>query len=375
MTWTPVRDSTVLAAYSIPLAPIETPLGERLYTASSNVLAPLIGVSIAATISLTNTSEAATTGNNVVIAEQVEYTIALTIPPSTVPSLSVKDLIPSGLALASLPAVSYGAAITAAQPSITPAAATLPMTSSGVAQWNFGSGLVVATSGNVADRQVTIKFVTQVQNVASLVSGSTLSTNASFTYNGVDMSIPVLGGGGATVITLSVVEPSLSLTMTQVTPNQLVQAGDVIRYLVKVDNAPAALTTFDLELDLTLSPYVVFSSGSARMSVGGSGYNAGASVAVSDPDVVGSNLLVWGRGQAAYNPASSLFASISPGVPFYMIFDVIVGQTVTPSQVMIFIIYPNHDDFLLCSDQKYSLFSLGIGTTIPEPHLDSSPQR
>jgi len=330
----------VLSPYNVPLAALDSPLGERLYNAFASIASPLIGLPINATIALTSTSETSSVGNDVVIAEQVEYTIQVTFPEGTIPSFSVVDLLPQGLALVSLSSVSFGSSISnTAQPTFSPTIGSLPRTTGGLVQWSFTSPLVVGASSSAADRQITIKFVAQVENTATVSSGVTLSTNASLVFNGVTSDIPVLGSGGNTnVITLDVTEPTLAVGLIQVTPVQPVQAGDLIRYQIRIDDVASpslVYQAFDINLNALISSKMIFKSGSTRMSQGGTSYNAATSVAVNDPDVVisggPSNNLAWGRSQTSYNPVTSPFASVSStSQPVFLIFDLQVDISAEP---------------------------------------------
>jgi len=306
-------------------------MGERLYSATSTLLPPLNGASITATIDITATSETSSVGSNVVVAEQVEYTIVTTLPASTVPSLVLQATIPTGLALISTPSVVFGTAITSAQPTITPA--TLPMTTSGTVQWNFGTPITVANSSNVSDRQMAIKFVGQVQNIGSVFSGVKLSTNSSFVYNSVATNIPTASNNATSVLTVNVTEPAASVSISQLTAVAPIQYGDVIRYTIAM-NGIGSYKGFDLQLLTSISSVMTYAAGSSRINVGGSGFNLGTSVLIADPTIVGSSLL-WGRSQSLYDAATSLFASFTPGTPIYLTFDLNVNQTITPSQVEI----------------------------------------
>jgi len=327
LTWTPVRDSNILSSYGFPLAALGTTFGERLYSANANLLSPLNGLAISGTIDITATSESSSVGTNVVVAEQVEYTIVLSLPASTITSLLLRDLIPTGLALISTPAVTFGAAITGSQPTITPS--TLPMTATGTALWSFGS-MVVSPSVTAANKQITVKFVGQVQNVASVFSGVKLSTNSSFVYNSATTNIPTVSNNATSILSVNVTEPSLSVSISQLTAVTTIQTGDVIRYTIKMTNI-GSYQAFDLQLLTSIDVDMSYLPSTSRINIGGTGFNLATSTLIADPDITGSSLL-WGRSQSIYVAATSQFGSITTQ-PIYLTFDLVVKQSLVPSKV------------------------------------------
>jgi len=320
-----------------------SPLGERLYYANATVATPpvLSSLQINATISLTATSEAATSGKNVVVGEQIEFTITLQLPAGTIPALGIQAMIyGDGLALVALASVNYGSSVNASASSLAIAPPALPAVASTAgtnvtSSWTFTGDIVTSPSVISSSKTIKIVFVAQVRNVPSIVSsGVSLPSYAALSYNGV--TIPILESGTyAQLISVSVVEPSLGVSISQITPVTQVQSRDVLRYTVKMTNiAVPALLAFDLQILATISPDMGYVSSSSRINVGGPGFNLATSILISDPTTVVANTsLVWGRSQSSYDAASSLFASITSGTPIYLTFDLVVLPSVMPFEV------------------------------------------
>jgi len=236
----------------------------------------------------------------------------------------VRNSLPNGLALVSTPSVVFGSLVSSSQPSITPS--TLPATGVVTIQWSFGT-IIVKNSSNVADRQITISFIGQVQNIATVFSGVQLSINASTIYNGITSSIGMVASN-STTIAVTITEPSLAVSISQITMTSPINAGDVIKFSIRVDNI-GAYPAFDLQLFANIDPLMYLQLSSSAIAVSNS-----SAVSIDDPTITGSSL-TWGRGQPDYNAGTSVLAYIAPGSTIFLTFNLVASDSVNTLQVTV----------------------------------------
>jgi uncharacterized repeat protein (TIGR01451 family)/fimbrial isopeptide formation D2 family protein len=238
---------------------------------------------------------------NVVVGEQVQFTLTLVLPPGNAPGLNVFDTLPAGLSLVqALPgAVTLGSALTGAAPTITNTGSHYT--------WNFGA---VSASSNTtaAARTITIPYIVQVNNTAGVVDGTTLVNSSSYSYVG---SPPA----NASSVTLGVKEPIATVAIAM-TPATGLQGGSVIVATITVTNAGHA-TADDLNLYGYLPAYMTYVPGTTFGLTG---------PAIGEPDVNGSTI-TWGRAQTV---AQTLNVTTTTALSFR--FSLLIGAGAPPSQ-------------------------------------------
>lgn len=215
----------------------------------------------------------------VVVGEQIRYQISIELPQGTVPDFTVVDNLPAGLVLLETPTVQIGSGISRAgeQPLITPT--VLPASGSdGVkVQWAFG-GRVAQIGSTVGERTVTIEYLTQVRNIPANHAGEVLTNEAYYNFTGLPENVENLERHSVTIA-----EPEIVLTKT-VSPEGDVQAGDILTYTVRIENAGTA-PAHDFALVDTLPLGVT--------------YVAGSTSTLNEPEVSGEAkngwVLTWGR--------------------------------------------------------------------------------
>jgi len=345
VNWTSIQGSNKLGPN---LAALNSTYGERLY--SSTTYTTVITIApITATTTISFTSEAASTGSNVVVGEQLEYTIVVSIPRCSASSITVLQTLPIELSLLSEPTISYGAGISFLSSTrfnnVLGSAGWWNVTWSSVNSAVYLSGTNNTILASTADRQITLRFPVQVLNVASASSGKILMDRSFLSFGSTSPSlISNLASPSQVGNNITVIEPNLTASISQATSFTTIQFGDVLRYTMCI-NDTSSIAGFDLQVAITVASVVDYVSGSSRIIVGGSGYNAAASEAFNDPTITTGPTLTWGRSQSSYNATLSLLASASVSVPIYLTFDLLVSQSINPSQVF-HLFYPHINSVL-----------------------------
>ncbi|MFA6961379.1 MAG: isopeptide-forming domain-containing fimbrial protein [Opitutaceae bacterium] len=303
-----LSNSASIRGYSLPLpsgnqsaflGTENTETGPTRYNVTATAATVVID-NITQTKTLEATSDPTSTGNNVFFGEQLRYRLTVQLPQGTIPGLIVRDVLPSGLALVSTPAVTIGSAIsTGTQPTISPAVPADGPT----AIWNFGARTVAADT--VANRTITIEYIAQVRNIAATAAGATLVNAADYTFSGAAPYTTVPS------VTVTVQAPSITVTrgarnftrnpsgsfVTTVASNATdsPDAGDVIEYRVTITNANTASTSgaFDFNITDTIPTGMIFVSGSTSVTT-----STGLTGTLGAPDVSGQ-VVTWGRTQAS----------------------------------------------------------------------------
>lgn len=215
--------------------------------------------------------------DDVVIGEQVRFSIEVVLPAGTAPDLAVLDALPEGLALVALPTVDIGSAISGGQPTITPSGSSLPASGDPLdIRFDFGTRTVA--SGPAADRTIGITYLTQVRNIASNIAAATLVNNASFSFSGSSANLAP--------VTLTIREPELSVTKTA-SPQINTDAGDIVTITVEI-NESGSRTAHDLNIIESLPAGTEYVTGSTVSIAGPS---------IGEPDATATTL-TWGRSQA-----------------------------------------------------------------------------
>jgi uncharacterized repeat protein (TIGR01451 family)/fimbrial isopeptide formation D2 family protein len=207
----------------------------------------------------TSTSETSTSGANVVIGEEVEYTVTVTFPEGLSRNVSLVDTLPAGLAISRTPGTAVvGSALTAVvgAPTIGATGHTLTYTVGDVQNNN-------SDNTTQANETITFNYWAVVLDVASNQQSTNLSNSARVSYH--------LGNTGSTAashvaaVQVTVIEPSLTVVKTASAPT--VDAGDPLTYTIVVTNSAVAIG-HDVTLTDTLPDSVTYVNGSLTQTAG-----------------------------------------------------------------------------------------------------------
>lgn len=276
-----VSGDTLPGASGSQLAP-QHPTGHGAGAAqitASAASATVIIDAVQPTKSLLETSVGNDTSTTVLVGEQARFQLTYVLPEGTVPNFTVVDKLPSGLALLETPTVTIGSAISGGQPTITPV--TLPANGNPLTvTWDFGTRIV--STGTVAQRTVTITYLTQVRNIAANSNGTTLTNNASYSFTGAPVN--------QTPVTLTVRTPGPVITKT-VSPNANFDTGDTLTYTITINNSASQAPAYDINILDTLPAKTTFVTGSTNIIT-----STGVTGVPGAPDHTAPTL-VWGANQ------------------------------------------------------------------------------
>ncbi len=295
--------------------PPNTPgTGETQYTGDQFTPVVVSSITFAKTLTATSLGFVST---NVVVGEQVQFTLSMVMPSGTTPALKLFDTLPAGLRLIQTPAVTLGTSdgvITPVTPTITP---TPPQDGSVIVEWNFGTVDVSSfnpTTGlpsTNAERTITVPYLTQVDNLAGVVDGTILVNASSYTYTG---SPPV----NASSVQLGVKESSGVVTVA-LSPAAGVTAGSVVVATITVTNAGHAAAD-DMTVAVILPPGLTYVPGTTVDITGFTG--------LAEPDVsVSGSTLTFGFDQAA---SEMIAVTTTTALKFHI--NLLVGIGALPSQ-------------------------------------------
>ncbi|NWF68265.1 MAG: DUF11 domain-containing protein, partial [Chloroflexi bacterium] len=207
---------------------------------------------------LDSTSLADTAGATVAIGEIVTYALTLTLPEGTIPSLTLVDQLPAGMAFVSgsvtVDSSGFGGSIPNA-----PIIASLG--SSGDDVTLTFTNISVTADGNAANNSFVVRLQARVLNETGSSSGVVLGNSATLQPG----SGPISASG---TVNVTVGEPNLTIVKTFV-PN-VGGAGDVIQIQLLVNNIGTA-PAYDLNIQDTLDAR--FSSITAVTTPGGFTFN------------------------------------------------------------------------------------------------------
>lgn len=230
---------------------------------------------------LFSTSDASTSGTNVTIGETVTYALKVTLPEGTIPSTTVVDNIPNGLAYtgflgtdatgvtvittaaasAGLLSSDFGGSITGTGPNV-----SSPGTNGADARYVFGN-IDVANDNDDTNNSFLILVRTQVLDVVSndgLLPGLTTLTNNA-TLDTLSDGIGILTSND---LTTTVTEPQLQITKTA--SAAMADAGDVVTYTLTIQHTSASSAAAqDLTIrDLITDTDLLLVAGSVDASLG-----------------------------------------------------------------------------------------------------------
>ena len=181
---------------------------------------------------LTATSAGHTTGSNVTIGEVITFSLPVTLPEGTTPSLVVTDSLPSGLAFVTSSVNTSGFNGTGASSPVV----TTPGGNNVV--FTFSGPITVAADNVTTNNAFTLTVRARVQDVVGNASGAVLSNSATLQVDGASAF-------SSNTVAATVVEPQLTVSKT-ITPSQVV-TGDVVTTTITVTNTGAS-TAFDVTL-------------------------------------------------------------------------------------------------------------------------------
>ncbi len=283
--------------------------------AVNDSVASLVIDSIVPSKTILATSAGNDTSADVLVGEQVRFSLTYTLPQGSIPNLKVTDLLPPGLALLETPAITLGSAISGGQPVITPA--SLPAYGNPLTiEWNFGTRTVSVAPE--VDRSLTITYLTQVRNLAANTNGVTIQNNASYSFTG----SPPNGSS----VTLTVRTPTPVVTKT-VSPTSNFDAGDTLTYTFTFDNTTGSAPAYDLAIADTLDNKTTFVPGSATVT---EAINVtGAVVGPFHPPDVAGQTLTWGLNQTIpYN------LDVGAGGKLVFTYQVTVNDTAVLNEII-----------------------------------------
>src|SRR5262249_11114398 len=143
----------------------------------------------AVSVALVSTSQTSTTGSNVVVGEEAQYLVTLTVPEGTTPNFSLTDFFPSGMALVSLDgwtASSYLQTSVAGGFSSVFASPTIGTQGSSI---GFNFGTLTNTDLNNADTNtITFDVTAVVLNASNNLAGHVRTDTATADYTSFDGS-------------------------------------------------------------------------------------------------------------------------------------------------------------------------------------------
>jgi uncharacterized repeat protein (TIGR01451 family)/fimbrial isopeptide formation D2 family protein len=188
--------------------------------------------------SLAGTSDVGTAGSNVTIGEVITYAITVALPEGSIPSLTVSDQLPAGLAFVTgsvtLDTTGFNGTVTS----------PIVLSTGGSGDdvtLNF-SGITVVLDGNPANNSFIVRLQARVLNESANVAGAVLSNTST-----------VQAGAGpvstSNAVDLTVVEPRLSIVKT-FNPN-VAGVGQTIQIQLVVSNTGSA-AAYDVTLQDTL---------------------------------------------------------------------------------------------------------------------------
>ncbi len=205
-----------------------------------------------------STSAAHTTGTDITIGEVVTYSLLITLPEGTMPSLRVIDVVPAGMAYVggsvAVDTTGFGGSVPA--PTVTP---TGDGANGQDVQIDFGS-ITVTADNNPANNSFTITLALRVLDV----SGNTgLPASQTSLPNAATLQVGSGSQVSSNTVILDVVEPLLTVVKT-ITPSQAA-ANEVVTITLVVQNAGLA-DAFDVVLTDTLPTGLLFHGGLTHVS-------------------------------------------------------------------------------------------------------------
>ena len=180
--------------------------------------------------SIDSTSLTDTAGGNLTIGEVLTYSLAITLPEGTTPSLVVTDTLPAGLTYLA------GSALTDTAGFDGSLSAMNTTTATNQVMFAFNSPLTVTGDNDPGNNTFRILFQARALNVIGNQSGTSLPNSAA-------MQVGSGAAIGTNTVAATVVEPALTLNKTiAVLPNPA-DAGGIVTFTIYITNSSAADTS------------------------------------------------------------------------------------------------------------------------------------
>ncbi|MCX8070846.1 MAG: isopeptide-forming domain-containing fimbrial protein [Candidatus Binatia bacterium] len=250
------------------------------------------------------------------------FRIVASAPIGTTTNFVVSDTLATGLSyvLGSL-TVTLPPGATASNAPLVDSNASFFTQSGNNLQFNFGN-LTVPASGNIE-----IVYDVQVQNVLSNQDGVLLGNSASMSYFDPNTSGTVSLGPVSTPDPVRVGEPNLNMTKVVVSGGVGADAGDTVRWRVRIENT-GHTTAYQLDWRDVLPDGLYQISNVAVTPAGGNVFLNGTSTTVTAAHAVVSTTT------NSNDTISVPLLQMEPGASLEVEFDSVLMNTVTPGQVL-----------------------------------------
>ena len=330
-----LNDNAILNASTVPgiegeqdPAAADDFLGEWLIQLNDS--ASIVVVEASVNKAIVNTSVGGDTSPNVLVGEQVEFEVLVSLPESTSPNFRVVDSLPEGLRLVSATAagVSYSPTTNVSCANTAPVITPSSQPANGAVQlvWEFGDCVVNVSSTSIDDRRITIRYIAQVLNIPTVIDDTAANTSP------VDNSVAIEFGGNVIAtdsVDLLVEEAEVEVTLSLETlpAGETVDSGLNATYRVRVQNNSTDVTAYDLHILSGLPDELTAVPGSVTF-VGGDSANI-TDLGDFSVDSQG-NAVTWGR-------LSTLGENLDlePGSFFEFTFEAELNDTIEPAETLI----------------------------------------
>jgi uncharacterized repeat protein (TIGR01451 family)/fimbrial isopeptide formation D2 family protein len=308
-----IPNTATLTSYSsTPNGPNFVGPGGVNATTSVTIAAPTETKTLLGT-SIENSVNSAT---QVVIGELATYQVHITIPQGTTPAAEIVDTMPAGLAFVGLdpahpPVLDPGIAI---------GGSTTPTVANNGQLLTFNFGDVVNSNTNNVPRGITLTYQVVALNVATNVSGTTLTNAAQFFWTGHDLA-------RVSAPAVTVIEPKLQTTKSVVVDGSgtVGEAGNSVVYTIRLQQAASSPTD---AFNMTLSDPLPQLTGGASLLVAPTftvadtaGLVSAANFSLTGSDATGYTLSTTGTGfDFPHNPTGrvitlTIHGTLAPQTP------------------------------------------------------------
>jgi len=216
-----------------------TTLGQlNNYTATDDATVTIVSPTVAKTLVSTSIENANNTRTQAVIGETAVYRLAVTVPQGTMPTSTIIDTLPAGLAFVEVvgtPVVSAGVSIQNADWFTTPGNLTVG-TGGQLLTFNLGTVTNSDTDSGVAET-IVVDIRAVVLNLTGNTSGTTLVNQAQATWNAGANQTAVV-----TAETVTVIEPDMEVEKTVSVGGGGGNVGDTVTYTIVIRQAAGSET-------------------------------------------------------------------------------------------------------------------------------------
>ena len=192
---------------------------------------------------------------DLVVGEEVTFTLTLVLPEAAMGSVVLTDTLPTGLSYVSAAFVSEGAQISGA--------ADVVVTNAGaVTTFDFGTVSNTATGTIDAGDQVKVTLTARVEDVAAVTEGASLVNTAALDVTAEGVVLDTVTASGA----VDIVEPTLSIDKSG---PLTADPGDRVTYTVEIENTGTGPAFDILVADAVADSQLTFVSGSVTATLNG----------------------------------------------------------------------------------------------------------